>query len=332
MARTGSAATAEEFGIRDEKGHWRPPYPVRYAPLLTWPPRPLAFLRWLFDYPGFLWPINLAFLGLAVVSWYFLQPPLSQTAQLRFGWIALMLLRNLGLMWLVAGGHHLAFYTLRLQGNQRKYHPEWLSPNSKKYLFGSQTWDNIVRSCLSGCTIWTAYEVLYFWGAANGWFPYLSLREHPGWFVAVFFLIPLWRETHFFVIHRLLHWRPLMRAFHRVHHFNPNPGPWSGMAMHPVEHLVYLSVVAIHFVVPSHPIHFFFNSQLTALTPAIGHVGFEGPVFGGWFMTGSYFHYLHHRFVTCNYGEATVPLDKWTGTFFDGEGSYSAWQRKGSTA
>ena len=29
----------------------------------------------------------------------------------------------------------------------------------------------------------------------------------------------------------------------------------------------------------------------------------------GELMTGSYFHYLHHRFVSCNYGEATVPLD-----------------------
>jgi sterol desaturase/sphingolipid hydroxylase (fatty acid hydroxylase superfamily) len=51
-------------------------------------------------------------------------------------------------------------------------------------------------------------------------------------------------------------------------------------------------------------------------------VGFEGPVFDGKLMTGSYFHYLHHRFVSCNYGEATVPLDLWFGSFFNGEGAY----------
>ena len=39
-------------------------------------------------------------------------------------------------------------------------------------------------------------------------------------------------------------------------------------------------------------------------------------------MTGSYFHYLHHRFVSCNYGEAIVPLDLWFGSFFNGEGAY----------
>jgi sterol desaturase/sphingolipid hydroxylase (fatty acid hydroxylase superfamily) len=315
-------STAREFGSRDEKGHWRPPYPVRYAPLFTWPPRPLRFLKWLFGYPGFLWPVHSFFVGLALLTWYVLQPPLSQAVKLEFGWIALMYLRNMALMWLLFGGHHLVFYTLKLHGNRRKYHPQWLSPDNRKFLFGRQVYDNVFRSCVPGCALWTAYEVLYIWGAANGWFPYLDPARHPVWFVAIFLLTPLWREIHFFCVHRLLHWRPLMHAFHRVHHLNPNPGPWSGMAMHPVEHLLYLSVVAIHFVVPSHPLHFFFNSQLTALTPAFGHVGFEGPVFKGTVMTGSYFHYLHHKFVSCNFGEATVPLDRWFGMFYDGEGSY----------
>ena len=48
--------------------------------------------------------------------------------------------------------------------------------------------------------------------------------------------------------------------------------------MHPVEHLLYFSVVLIHLVVPSHPVHFFFNAQHTALTPSGGHHGFEGAV------------------------------------------------------
>jgi sterol desaturase/sphingolipid hydroxylase (fatty acid hydroxylase superfamily) len=79
--------------------------------------------------------------------------------------------------------------------------------------------------------------------------------------------------------------------------------------MHPVEHLLYFSVVLIHWVIPSHPIHFLFNAQHTALTPAAGHHGFEGPVFKGRVPTGSYFHYLHHRFFN------TLPLDRMFGTF-----------------
>ena len=77
-------------------------------------------------------------------------------------------------------------------------------------------------------------------------------------------------------------------------------------------------MVLIHLVVPSHPIHLLFNSQHTALTPSAGHHGFEGPVLKGKVPTGSYFHYLHHRYFECNYGEATLPLDQMFGTFRDG--------------
>merc|ERR1719473_1271723 len=62
-----------------------------------------------------------------------------------------------------------------------------------------------------------------------------------------------------------------------------------------------------------------FNAQHTGLTPSAGHHGFEGPVMQDKVPTGSYFHYLHHRYFECNYGEATIPLDRWFGTFRDGQ-------------
>jgi hypothetical protein len=139
-----------EFGIRDANGHWRPPYPCRYAPLFAWPIRPLMLLRWLFGYPGFLWPINTFFIGLALLTWYVLQPSLAQVVHLRPGWIALMFLRNMALLWLVSGSLHLVLYTLKLQGDRRKYHPQWQTVNSKKYLFANQVFDNVLRSSPSG--------------------------------------------------------------------------------------------------------------------------------------------------------------------------------------
>jgi sterol desaturase/sphingolipid hydroxylase (fatty acid hydroxylase superfamily) len=81
---------------------------------------------------------------------------------------------------------------------------------------------------------------------------------------------------------------------------------------------MYFSVLIPHMFVFGHPIHLFFNAQHTALTPAGGHHGFEGPVADDKVPTGSYFHYLHHRYFECNYGESTIPLDKWFGTFRDG--------------
>jgi sterol desaturase/sphingolipid hydroxylase (fatty acid hydroxylase superfamily) len=286
--------------------------------------------KWFFGWGGHLWPQLTGYVILALVTWNFLQADLAVTKTLAFGWIGFMLLRNLVLMVVVFGFYHVTLYILKLQGTVGKYHPQGQTRNSKRFLFNDQVKDNMFFSIVSGVPIWTAWEVLYLWLAGNALVPYLSFAEHPVWFVVQLLLIPLWRGTHFYFVHRLLHWKPIFPLFHSLHHKNPNPGPWSGMSMHPVEHLLYLSVVAIHFVIPSHPVHFFLDSQLTALTPAQGHTGFQPPIFKGLWPAGDYFHYLHHRFVSCNYGIGNIPWDKWLGGFYDGEGSFRT--KKGKKA
>jgi sterol desaturase/sphingolipid hydroxylase (fatty acid hydroxylase superfamily) len=320
MKEKGEGKT--DFGSYDEKGYWSPPYPCSFSPLFTRPFNGRAVLKYLFGWGGYLWPRNACYVGLAVFTWYFLQPGPETTAQLSVGWIGLMLLRNIALLWFISGTYHLFLYTFKVMGRNRKYNPKWQETNSRRFLFNNQVADNMFFSTVSGGLIWTAYEVFYMWGIANGLAPLITWARNPVWFVAFFLIIPMYRESHFYFIHRLIHWKPLLRSVHFIHHKNPNPGPWSGMAMHPVEHILYLSVVLIHFVVPSHPIHFFFDSQLTALTPAGGHDGFEGPLLRGFFPVGDYFHYLHHRHVSCNFGTATVPWDRWLGKFFDGAGPY----------
>ena len=47
----------------------------------------------------------------------------------------------------------------------------------------------------------------------------------------------------------------------------------------------------------------------SALSPATGHHGFGGPVLEKKWATGAYFHYLHHRYFECNYGDNVLPLD-----------------------
>jgi len=319
MASIGPAKTGpDEFGFPRAKGEWRPPYPVQYAPIFVWPPQPLAVLKWLLGYPGFLWPWNSVYLLVTLVTWWYFQPALERCATFEPGWILQMLVRNLVLLWLTAGGWHLLLYTLKLQGTERKYDPRWLKTGDSRFLFHSQLFDNIFWSCASGCTVWTAYEVLYMWSAANRLVPRVDWASHPIYCAVWLCAIPFWREFHFYWIHRAIHWRPLYPRIHFLHHKNVNPGPWSGLAMHPLEHILYFSVVLIHWVVPSHPVHFLFNSQHTALTPAGGHHGFEGPILRGRLPTGSYFHYLHHRYFVCNFGESTLPLDKLFGTFHDG--------------
>ncbi|MFW6312326.1 MAG: sterol desaturase family protein [Spirochaetota bacterium] len=279
-------------------------------------------MRYIFRWGGYLWPRHLAYVGLAIATWFFLQADLATTRTPAAGWILVMLGRNVLLMITVFGFYHLTLYVWKLQGTRGKYHPSWQQKGAAKFLFHDQVKDNMFWSIVSGATIWTAWEVLYVWMAGNGFVPLITLSSNPIWFVSLFLLIPLWRETHFYFVHRLLHWKPLLRAVHSLHHKNPNPGPWSGMSMHPVEHILYLSVVLIHFVVPSHPIHMLYNAQLTALTPAQGHTGFEGPLFGRVWPAGDYFHYLHHKYVSCNFGAANVPWDRLLGRYHDGEGTY----------
>ena len=317
-SNTNPSVTATATEVRNAKGEWRPSYPVSYAPLFVWPPRPVALLKWMFNYPGFMWPRNLALLTVSVISWFLTQPAIERCAQFKWDWLGQIWIRNMVMMWLWYGGYHLWLHIWKKEGTKGKYDSRWPAQDSRVFLFRDQVYDNIFWTCGVSGLIWTGFEAVTLWLYANHRIPYLDWRTHPVWFVVWLFAIPFWREFHFYWVHRLIHWKPLYKYVHYLHHKNVNPIAWSGMAMHPVEGIVYLSVVMIHWIIPSHPFHFLFDLQHAALGPACGHHGFEGPIVNGKLPTGSYFHYLHHRYFECNYGEATLPLDKWFGTFRDG--------------
>ena len=158
------------------------------------------------------------------------------------------------------------------------------------------------------------------WGQANGYIPYVDSTD-PIYFIAIWLLIPLWREFHFYLQHRLVHWPPLYRYIHSLHHKNANPGPWSGLAMHPVEHLFYLSSVLVHCIVPSHPLHVIFHLQHLVFAPAYAHSGFHEVRLGQTTKVNSdnFFHYLHHKYFEVNYGgDGSIAFDRWFGTMHDG--------------
>jgi sterol desaturase/sphingolipid hydroxylase (fatty acid hydroxylase superfamily) len=133
-------------------------------------------------------------------------------------------------------------------------------------------------------------------------------------------LMPLIHEFHFYCIHRLIHWPPLYRSVHRVHHANINPGPWSSLSMHPVEHLLYFSGVFLWWIVPAHPLVAIYQLHNAGLGSVVGHIGFDKITIGkgGLFDTHAYAHYLHHKYFEVNYADGSIPLDKWFGTFHDG--------------
>lgn len=307
-----------DFGKRDARGHWAPDRPIEYPPVFVLPLRIGAGLRWILR--GYLLSWNLFYAALAVAIWLWASPGVDTASRLQPGWIALLLLRNAAIVALFFGAWHMRLYLQKRQGTAFKFNAKWPEGKNPRFFGGTQLSENIVLTFLSGVTIWTAYEVLVLWAFANGFFATFGWSAHPVYLTLLFLAVPLFRELHFYAIHRLIHWPPLYRRMHRTHHKNTNPSPWSGLAMHPAEHLFYFSGVLIHILVPAHPVIAMFQLFHAALTPAQGHSGFDRVVLGDAraMQTHAYAHYLHHKHFECNYADGVLPLDRWFGTFCDG--------------
>lgn len=280
----------------------------------------MGLLKAIFGFPGYLWPWKALYALIALLVWVFLLPPPSEMRTFAVGWVAWIFGLNMGLLVIFAGSLHFRLYVRRAQGTAYKYNSRWLATNSANFIFRDQLLDNVFWNIASAVPIWTAYEVLLLWAQVNGFAPVVSWRAHPAYCLLLLMLIPLFHEIHFYSTHRLIHWPPLYRAVHRVHHTNVNPGPWSGLAMHPVEHLVYFSGMLLFFVVPSSPLHVIFYITYLGLSPSQGHTGFDRFVLNQDTTIDSenYAHYLHHKYFECNYTDPVIPLDKWFGTFHDG--------------
>jgi len=257
---------------------------------------------------------------LAIVSSLFFHPTLETTRVFALSWIAEIFIRNFALMCLVAGGLHLYFYVFKAQGENRRYDARPFAKSNRTFTFGSQVHDNMFWTLISGVTVWTAYESLMMWALANNYAPALSMPGDIIWLVLLIFLLPVWETTHFFLIHRLIHTIPFYQRIHALHHRNTNVGPWSGLSMHPLEHVIYLSTVLIHFVIPSSPMLIIFHLSYFTLSAATTHSGYQGILWKDKIVLklGTFHHQLHHRYFTCNYGGLEVPWDKWTGSFHDG--------------
>ena len=296
-----------------------PTVPVAVSPYFRWPPDFHGVLKWMV---GGWFPVSerLIILLLAVIASVLFEPVLTETTSFSPGWVFHLLARNLFLMCLVAGGLHWYFYIARIQGDERRYDARPFATSSKVFTFGSQVRDNMFWTLASGVVVWTAYEALMLWALANGYAPALSMPEQWLWLVLLIFLLPMWETTHFFLIHRLIHTTELYKRIHALHHRNTNVGPWSGLSMHPLEHVIYLSTILIHFVIPSTPLLIAFHLMYFTLSAATTHTGYQGILVRGKLVLplGTFHHQLHHRFFTCNYGGLEMPWDQWTGSFHDG--------------
>ncbi len=272
-------------------------------------------VRWLIT--KYMWPQSTLWIAIAALMYHFFTPGVDRFSSFTIDDVALLWLRNTVLMLVVIGGQHWWLHIRKAQGTDYKYESRWLATNRKSFLFSNQTRDNIFFTLVSGGGIAALYEAIMFRLYATESIPQLG----SVWAIAAMTFAVFWIEgIHFYANHRLLHIDPMYRWAHALHHRNVNTGPWSGISMHPLEHLLYLSLPFVFLVLPGSPFLVTFCLVYLLLSPSPSHSGFDRFRIGesATLHGGDYFHNLHHRYFEVNYGMLLLPLDKWFGTFHDG--------------
>ncbi|WP_245964659.1 sterol desaturase family protein [Trinickia dinghuensis] len=277
----------------------------------------------MFDYVvGYVWPWNLFIMATTVLWWYFVVPDMATMKTIGWAWILKLLAANWIGNFLFYGFIELRYYRARVQERRFKYNGKFPAEQpSDVFLFRSQNIDNFLRSFFVSIPIGTAIEVGLLWAFANGLTPMVTWQAHPVYLIVLTLLAPIAHEVHFFFIHRAIHWGPLYKWVHSVHHNSVNPSPWSSMSMHPVESTLYFGVAFWVLAVPSHPFIAVYFFHLAAFGAVVGHIGFDRLEVTGDVAQPShaYAHYLHHKYFEVNYCDnGFFPLDKWFGTWHDG--------------
>jgi len=197
------------------------------------------------------------------------------------------------------------------------YQMNW---GSRKFLPPRPTNENMAHDLyywFLGILQFTAWECVMMRLWAAGAVPYSTNAEilaSPGLLALNIFwvlAIPIWRDLHFYLAHRFIHIRCIYKYVHSFHHRQYDPEPFSGLCMHPAEHLPYYSNAFIPSLIMNlSPAIFLWNFVHLVIAPGAGHSGFEDH----W--QADQYHYLHHAKFECNYGSPMSGfIDQYMGTF-----------------
>lgn len=139
-------------------------------------------------------------------------------------------------------------------------------------------------------------------------YPNISDRGIAYYIFSILLMIVV-HDTYFYWTHRLMHWKPLFKLAHKVHHLSTNPTPFAAYAFHPLEAFVEIGILPlIAFTLPYHRSALIIFSLYSLILNVSGHLGFELFPKGfashklfKWHNTSTH-HNMHHRLVKCNYG------------------------------
>jgi len=281
-----------------------------------------TFASKLFDYTVMCHVGHGTDFAIALVYYLFFFPScIAEAHTISLSWMWKVYAYNFAVMLIFYGGWHYVLYGSSNSKN-KVLHDKKYNQNDQ-YDDPSHLPREIAFTTL-GFLQSATYQVVitHLWAA--GYVPYYNdFWKYPAYSLFWLVFVTYFREFHFYWAHRAMHpWKwglPvvgdvgdfLYKNVHKLHHKSFNPGPWSGLSMHPVEHFIYYTVTLTCLFVPLHPIHFFYCKFHADVAPIGGHDGYASP--GG----GADFHYLHHAKFECNYGVPLIDFDRLFGTWVE---------------
>ena len=281
--------------MENNKG-FTPENEIKIPPIYRIPPPIIQSINWLYN---FFFPWWILYFIMAYLSYLFIQ--INSQIMLNFDLklFSFIWLKNFFFLFLFAGGIHWWLYIRKNQTLDYKYYAKWPTENNSKFLFKNQVKDNMFWSIVSGCTIWTAFESYVLWQQATGGVTVYLWSEKPLYLLLCTILMPFIGGVHFYIIHRILHIPIIYKIAHQLHHRNINTGPWSGISMHPIEHIFYFSIIILWAFVPADPFVVVLTGIWFGVGPAQSHAGFNKLVL---FKTktlefADHFHHLHHNIL-----------------------------------
>jgi Delta7-sterol 5-desaturase len=152
---------------------------------------------------------------------------------------------------------------------------------------------------------------------------YDDIATYPLWYTAVSLpWVLIMHDAYFYWVHRLMHWRPLFRLFHLVHHRSHTPTTWAAYSFAPGEAVLMAMFVPLYAIVfPIHDTVLFVFLGIMIVRNAMGHSGVE--FHPRWWVdspldifTTVTHHDLHHQRARGNYGLYFTWWDRWMKTEF----------------
>jgi len=158
--------------------------------------------------------------------------------------------------------------------------------------------------------------------AQAGWSRfYVDDRYGAMWFVLSIPVMLVMHDTYFYWTHRFMHWKPVFKHVHRVHHLSHDPSPLAAYAFHPLEAVIEAGIgPLVMLTLPVHRNAFLIFLTIQLFMNVLGHLGFElyprgflrSPV--GRLFTTTTHHHQHHQKTNWNFGLYFNVWDRLLGT------------------